>query len=611
MMEIRDKKPERRRVLDKASLILQLNETLTALHPEWKGKSETIYGKLSSLLDEIYPELEKALAHAKNEFGGTATDWSASLLFNYYLKRRVPLPQHCNYSFVLNEFLPRVFNPLEKAASFALNLFRFLKEQKDRNFDCTPTKWGMVDNTVYQKFIHLTRRPGLGRDSVVYNSWEDIQSMVVIYNGHYFKVPLFNQNKDRIYSNQEIAKALNKIVQNKKGKKNPFPLGTLTSLDRNKWAFYQESFKELDGFSEFFDEIEKSLFVLSLDLEAFPSTKSEKLRLVMDGQEKNRWYDKSLTVSVSGKGTISVNCDHLIMDGSPFLEMINSAFEAGQTSEEAQEDSEKETPILELIQPYMGGMISEKLQKTLLNDIQKERAAIACSHHSLDIGTDFFKKMKLRPDMSFQLFIQMASIMTFKSILSTSQAVEMRNFEYGRYDTILSNSTYIEKLMALFEMAHDSKSGRPFMVLFKAMVENQKNKIVNCKKGEALITYLDALLSLDLPSENLKRKSLDRFKLLFESHPMLKGLMDPDISTSGIPQLRAIETFAFTDFGKDKLGLGYIIGAKNVILGEYRFGIFQKDKDEFIKNLKNLIKKFILLHENTEKNGSLILKDAR
>ena len=85
-------------------------------------------------------------------------------------------------------------------------------------------------------------------------------------------------------------------------------------------------------------------------------------------------------------------------------------------------------------------------------------------------------------------------------------------------------------------------------------------------------------------------------------------LMNPYISISGIPNLRSIDTFAFTDFGKDKLGLGYIIGSEEVILGEYRLGSFKNKKDNFIKNLKELIKKFIFLHED---RGEEFLKEVR
>ena len=601
-MTTKDNAPERRRVLDKETLMLQLRETLKALYPDWTTEQEDVCFEVSLLLNEIYPELEKDLISNKKFFGGMATDWSSSSLFDYYLKRREPLPQHCNYGFVLNDFLPNTLDPLEKVATFAFNIYEFLKEKKEAGFNCSRTKWGMVDNTVYQKFIHLTRRPGIGRDSVVYNSWEDVQSIIVIYNGHYFKIPLFNKGEDCAYIAKELAQALKKIVQSKKHIKNTFPLGVMTSLNRDKWASYRELFKEIEGFSEFLDEVEKSLFVLSLDLEDSPSTKSEKVRLALDGRGENRWYDKSLNISVSKNGTISVNSDHLIMDGSPFLEMINGAFEAGDSHELIKNHNKKQIdnnlPIVELTPPDIERVISKNCQQLLLKEIEKEKNEINCSHYGLSVGTDLFNKLKLRPDMSFQLFIQMAGLMTFKSILPTSQAVEMRTFEYGRYDTILSNSNYIQKLTKLFKNAHDSESARPFISLFKALVESQKNKIVSCKKGEAMITHLDALLVLDLPLENPKRKSLERFKLLFKKNFMLKSLMDPYISTSGIPYLRSIETFAFTDFGRDKLGLGYIIGPKEVILGEFRLGSFRVKNDNFIKNLKELIKKFIFLHED-------------
>ena len=132
--------PEVRQVLDKESLILQLGETMSALHPDWKKEHQDGFFELNLLLSEVYPELIKDLDKYQRFFGGMPTDWSASSLFDYYLKRREPLPQHCNYGFVLNDFLPNITNPLLKAANFTLNLYQFLKEKKEEGFKSTPTK---------------------------------------------------------------------------------------------------------------------------------------------------------------------------------------------------------------------------------------------------------------------------------------------------------------------------------------------------------------------------------------------------------------------------------------------------------------------------------------
>ncbi|MEE2745067.1 MAG: choline/carnitine O-acyltransferase [Bdellovibrionota bacterium] len=592
-METKENLPERRKALEKASFTLQLRDHVRSLYPQYKKERENLHHDLLPLLDEVYPELVKTL-NVQKEFGGMPVDWSASLLFDYYLKKREPLPQHCNYGFILNEFLPSVCNPLEKAANFALNIYNFLREKRENNFSCTPTKWGMVDNTVYEKFIHLTRRPGKEKDSIVYNSWNDIQAMIVTYKGNYFKVPLVSP-KNQVYSAKEITKALDEIVHYKKGQ-NPFPVGMLTSLNRDKWAEYRESLLQVEGFSPFLEEVEKSLFVLALD---FSSPQSEMVREAIDRNANNHWYDKSLMISVAPNGILSVNCDHLIMDGSPFLDMINSAFEAGEGS--TLETKEK-LFVKDLNYSKIDKIIPKELQILIQNELREEQEAISCSHKNIDIGTDFFKGLKLRPDMSFQLFIQMASLMTFESVLCTSQAVEMRTFEYGRYDTVISNSKYIHKLLNLFDMANESAG--PFMTLFKDLIEKQKNKIVCCKKGETFFTYLQALLAWELPTDNPKYLKLNLLKSLFQNHPMLCGMLDPDISTSGIPEMKSINKFVFTDFGKHKLGLGYIIGSKNITLGIYGLGKYRDREDQFIKNLNYIINKFVSIYgDSNDKAG--------
>ena len=80
---------------------------------------------------------------------------------------------------------------------------------------------------------------------------------------------------------------------------------------------------------------------------------------------------------------------------------------------------------------------------------------------------------------------------------------------------------------------------------------------------------------------------------------MLSGMLDPDISTSGIPEMRSINKFIFTDFGKHKLGLGYIIGSKNITLGIYGLGKYRHKEDQFIKNLKYIVNKFVYIHGDT------------
>ena len=81
----RKKTPERRHLLDKEALMIQLSETLKALHPDWTNEHEDLCFELNLLLNDIYPELEKELGNNQKFFGGMPTDWSASSLFDYYL----------------------------------------------------------------------------------------------------------------------------------------------------------------------------------------------------------------------------------------------------------------------------------------------------------------------------------------------------------------------------------------------------------------------------------------------------------------------------------------------------------------------------------------------
>ena len=121
VMEIKENLPERRKALEKASFTLQLMDHVRSLYPQYKKERENLHHDLLPLLDEVYPELVKTL-NVQKEFGGMPVDWSASLLFDYYLKKREPLPQHCNYGFILNFDRPELKKKNEFFSHISQNL---------------------------------------------------------------------------------------------------------------------------------------------------------------------------------------------------------------------------------------------------------------------------------------------------------------------------------------------------------------------------------------------------------------------------------------------------------------------------------------------------------
>lgn len=120
-----------------------------------------------------------------------------------------------------------------------------------------------------------------------------------------------------------IANRLKFVLNDEASNKAPeFPLGVLTSENRDTWAAVREHLVDIHNESAL-DTIDSALFVLALDDKANYSADDPVpiVQNMLHGDANgyfNRWYDKSFSLIVCKDGNAGINFEHSWGDGMAY-----------------------------------------------------------------------------------------------------------------------------------------------------------------------------------------------------------------------------------------------------------------------------------------------------
>lgn len=102
-----------------------------------------------------------------------------------------------------------------------------------------------------------------------------------------------------------------------------YPVGVLSAIDRD-WA--AELRPELVAMNkEAMHDIDSALFCVTLDDEA-PTDDSALSRLMLHGNGRNRWFEKSFHIVVAANGKAGVNWEHSWGDGVAMLRFFEEVY---------------------------------------------------------------------------------------------------------------------------------------------------------------------------------------------------------------------------------------------------------------------------------------------
>ncbi|KAJ1307884.1 hypothetical protein OPQ81_001963 [Rhizoctonia solani] len=363
-------------------------------------------------------------------------------------------------------------------------------------------------------------------------------------------------------------------------------VGILTSDDRTQWAKNREHLLILsDQNRSSFDAIETAMFTISLDPYTLPPATNDNQgsdqfkQPVLDAHVRNtssginglnRWFDKSLTVSVESNGRAGMNGEH-----SPCDALIPSIIVDYVVAEPIDIAAFSEAPQklggVEYVGPgegqgwkHLDWEIDSAIEEEIKQAEARAKAIVEDSDASQlwysEYAADWMKKSaKISPDAYIQLALQLAWYKQQGSFTATYETASTRLFKHGRTDVIRTYSTDTRDFVKTMTDPVASVDAKLAALQRAATSHNTYTR--DASTGKGCDRHLFGLRQMLRPGESSP---------LFEDELFAKSA-EWKLSTSG---LSAGERFLGTGFGTvwpDGYGINYLAGPKLI-----KFGIESK-----------------------------------
>ncbi|XP_077309441.1 carnitine O-palmitoyltransferase 2, mitochondrial [Lithobates pipiens] len=408
------------------------------------------------------------------------TSYISGPWFDMYLCARDPLVLNFNpFMSFTPDPKPEFNNQLVKATNMTVSAMRFLKTMRagylePEIFHLNPAKsdtqrfrklirfvpsslswYGAymvnaypLDMSQYFRLFNSTRIPKLNKDELV--SDEKARHLLVLRNGNFYAFDVLDKDGS-IVNASEIKAHLNYILSDN-APAPEFPLGYLTSEDRNTWAIMRQKLID-NGNQEALHKVDSAVFCLCLD--DFPV--KDRVHLshnMLHGSASNRWYDKSFSIILTKDGTAAINFEHSWGDGVAVLRFQNEVFK--DSTEQPAVSPQSDLAAVD------SGKAVQKLTfhlddslKAAVTDAKKKFDALVGSLTIATMefkrgGKEFLKTQKLSPDAISQLSFQMAFLRQYGQTTATYESCSTAAFKHGRTETIRPASLYTKKCSEAF-----------------------------------------------------------------------------------------------------------------------------------------------------------------
>ncbi|CAE7076446.1 unnamed protein product [Rhizoctonia solani] len=363
-------------------------------------------------------------------------------------------------------------------------------------------------------------------------------------------------------------------------------VGILTSDDRTQWAKNREHLLVLsDQNRRSFDAIETAMFTISLDPYTYPPSMNHNqgpnqfAQPVLDAQVRNtssgmnglnRWFDKSLTVSVESNGRAGMNGEHSPCDAL-IPSIIVDYVVAEPINIAAFNEGSQKLGGVEYVGPgegqgwkHLDWEIDSNIEEEIKQAEARAKAIVEDSDASQlwysEYAADWMKKSaKVSPDAYIQLALQLAWYKQHGSFTATYETASTRLFKHGRTDVIRTHSTDTRDFVK--KMVDPGASVDAKLAALQRAATSHTTYTRDASTGKGCDRHLFGLKQMLRPGENSP---------LFDDELFAKSA-EWKLSTSG---LSAGERFLGTGFGTiwpDGYGINYLAGPQLI-----KFGIESK-----------------------------------
>jgi carnitine O-palmitoyltransferase 2 len=265
---------------------------------------------------------------------------------------------------------------------------------------------------------------------------------VVNYRGFQYKVTVADENRNPLPEEQIYAR-LRAIVET-----NPTPnyneVGILTSMERSRWHGIRTEMLRDPINAKSFEDVDSALFVINLDLDLQSDFLNCKKAIQTNRdflvRDRNRWWDKSFSVTLTNDGALGVNFEHSWGDGVAVLRYTQDVF--NDSVARASSTMNRNAPPTEPIQ-----QLQWKLSPGQQNAVAMQRENLQRTINNMDfyiLNLDAFGrkhaifKSLTKPDPFMQVAFQLAWWRLNRSTVSTYESASTAAFLKGRTECIRS-----------------------------------------------------------------------------------------------------------------------------------------------------------------------------
>ncbi|KAJ3101205.1 hypothetical protein HDU96_010082 [Phlyctochytrium bullatum] len=457
-----------------------------------------------------------------------------------------------------------VFTPYQiKRAAGLVTRFLDYKDLLDYQYlPAERTKAGPLCMDQYRRLFGITRVPKPGCDINVGSHPFHSRYIIVSARDQLYKVEVIDPSGSRV-TNAAIEKQLWAVVEDVKknaGNYQP-PVSILTAEHRDTWADVHKYMEDLcSGNRKSFSIIEGAIFSLSLDDYFFPSDTVYLARNTFYGKGGlNRWYDKSMTLTIMADGRFGVNGEHSPCDAlvPAFIIDYAARHEPFQDPPGAKADAELAAPV------PLKWTVDTKVQTAI--EKAKEYAAKIIADSDVQLtyfggyGGDFIKKKaKVSPDAYVQMALQLTYYRLHAKLPAVYETASTRKYAHGRTETCRSMSVDSAAFLRTFidAGATDAAKVEALRKACKAHVDY----IGKASNGFGVDRHLLGLRMCMKSDE--ERKEAEIFK-----DPMYARSSHWNLSTSGLFPGPVIAGTGFGAVVPDGYGMNYIIFPNRIKMG--------------------------------------------
>ncbi len=520
-------------------------------------------------------------------------NWLEPFWDEKYLKSRIPIPINVNFSTVCDD-TPETANLGQiRRAVLLIRLTLEFKSLLDREALAVDQ---IGDQPLcmmqFKRMFSAARIPQRGIDlirspiSEFHPTSPSEKHIVVLHNGHIFSMTVVDGRGD-IRTAAQLEMDLNAIVAASAEKAaTEERVGIMTTLNREEWADARAMLRDFHPDNQMYlDAIEGALFALCLDASS-PESMEERFRAALDGNGKNRWFDKSFQFIVGKNGHVAVNGEHAGLDGYPVHRLIRYIHQESGKSDlhrpnKAPRTSTKAPEKLNFrLSGNLRHMIrdaSGKFEK-LIDDTKA--VVIEFCH----FGKERIKAFNVSPDAFVQLALQLSQYRLFGEFKSTYEVTVTRRFLHGRTETLRSVShqavDFVKKMTA------DDATAESKAAALRTAAETHLARMKACMAGSGIERHMFGLQRIyDRFGAEL---GINQMPAIFNDPGWLK-LRHDTLSTTSNPDPTGVVLSGFGPVVDDGFGICYTIIEDRITITLTSKAAMEKPLKTFALNLNRAL----------------------